>query len=180
MTIKKIRNFQIFSTIFTFIVGTLLHFTFELSGLNPKFAIFSAINESTWEHLKLLYFPMLLSTIFGIILFKNRIPNFLCSKTIGILTSIIFEIIFFYTYTGILGNNITIIDISLFFVSTILGEFVAYILIVNKFKCNNKLALLILFFIFMLFIIFTFNPPKIGLFKDPITKIYGIHTLIEK
>ncbi len=54
---NKIRNYQIFSVIFTFILGTLLHFTYELSGGNLVVASFSAINESVWEHLKLLYFP---------------------------------------------------------------------------------------------------------------------------
>ena len=174
MTIKKVRNFQIFSTIFTFIVGTLLHFTFELSGSNLKFAIFSAINESTWEHLKLLYFPMLLSTIFGIILFKNRIPNFLCSKTIGLLTSMCFTIIFFYTYTGVLGNNIAFIDISSFFIATLLGEYVGYKLILSKFNCNNKVSIIVLLALFISFLVFTYFTPNIGIFKDPITGQYGI------
>ena len=58
---RKIRNYQIFSVIFTFILGTLLHFTYQLSGRNEIVGLFSAVNESVWEHLKLLYFPMLLT-----------------------------------------------------------------------------------------------------------------------
>ena len=56
MNKKKIRDYQIFSVIFVFILGTLLHFTYKLSGENGVVAIFSTVNESTWEHLKLLYF----------------------------------------------------------------------------------------------------------------------------
>ncbi len=123
---NKIRNYQIFSAIFTFILGTLLHFTYKLSGENIIVASFSAINESVWEHLKLLYFPMLLTLIIGYCYIGKNAPNFLCSKTIGIITSMLFTIIFFYTYSGILGKNIAIVDISLFFVATILGEYVAY------------------------------------------------------
>ena len=66
MDIKKIRNFQIFSIVLAFVLGTLLHFTYKLSGENKIVAVFSSINESVWEHLKLLYFPMLLSTIIGL------------------------------------------------------------------------------------------------------------------
>lgn len=171
---NKIRNYQIFSVIFTFILGTLLHFAYELSGENIIVASFSAINESVWEHLKLLYFPMLLTLIIGYFYIGKNAPNFLCSKTIGIITSMLFTIIFFYTYSGILGKNIAIVDISLFFVATILGEYVAYKLMNSMLKCNNKVAILVLILIGICFIIFTYSTPKIGIFKDPITEQYGI------
>lgn len=85
-----------------------------------------------------------------------------------------FTVIFFYTYTGILGKSISVIDIGSFFIATFLGEFVSYILIVNKFKCNNIVAITVLIIIFISFIIFTYNTPNIGIFKDPLTGQYGI------
>ena len=173
MNKNKIRNYQIFSTIFTFILGSFLHFTYALSGNNPVVAIFSSINESVWEHLKLLFFPMLLTTIIGCFYIGKEEPNFLCSKTIGILVSMVFMVIFFYTYTGILGKNIPAIDIASFFIATIVGEFVSYVLIVNKFKCNNVIAIITLILIFTCFIIFTYFTPNIGIFKDPVTGRYG-------
>ena len=174
MNKKKIRNYQIFSVIFTFIFGTLLHFTYKLSGENGLVAIFSTVNESTWEHLKLLYFPMLLTIIIGYFFLGKDISNFLCSKTIGILVAMTFTVIFFYTYTGILGRNIPTIDIISFFVAGMLGEFIAYVLMVNKFKCNNLIAIITLTTIFFSFIYFTYFPFKIGLFKDPVTGEYGM------
>ena len=175
MNIKKIRNYQIISTIFTFVLGALLHFTYDLSGQNKAVALFSAVNESTWEHLKLLFFPMLITTIIGNIYFNKKNPNFLCSKTIGILVATCFTVIFFYTYRGVLGINIDIVNILLFFVATVVGEVVAYLLIINRFKCNNTISIIILIILFTCFIIFTFNTPKIGLFKDPVTGEYGIN-----
>ena len=65
MNKNKIKKIQIFSIIFTFILGTLLHFTYKLSGNNQLVGVFSAVNESTWEHLKLVFFPMLLTIIIG-------------------------------------------------------------------------------------------------------------------
>lgn len=170
----KIRNYQIFSILFTFILGTLLHFTYEFLGKNIFVASFSAVNESVWEHLKLLFFPMLLTTIIGYFYIGKNVPNFLCSKTIGIITSMLFTIIFFYTYSGIIGKNISIIDISLFFVATLLGEYVAYKLMNSNFKCNLKIAIIVLSILGICFIIFTYSTPKIGIFKDPITEQYGI------
>ena len=174
MSKTKIRNYQIFSIIFTFILGTLLHFTYDLSGQNAFVGLFSAVNESTWEHLKLLFFPMLLTTIIGYFYLDKKVKNFICSKTIGIIISMLFTVIFFYTYTGILGKNIAIIDIASFFIATILGEFITYILIINNFKCNNKTAIIVLVILLICFIVFTFYAPKIGLFKDPITNKFGI------
>ena len=141
---NQLRNYQILSVIFTFFLGTLLHFTFELTGRSPIIASFSAINESVWEHLKLLFFPMLITIFIGYLYIGKDIPNFICSKTTGILISMAFTVIFFYTYSGILGTNKAIIDISSFFIAAILGEYVSYKLIKNFFGCNNKIAIIIL------------------------------------
>ena len=120
MNKTKILRFQIFSIIFACILGTILHFTFNLSNENLFVASFSAVNESTWEHLKILFFPMLITTIIGTFYFKEKYPNFLYAKTIGILTAIAFTVIFFYTYSGILGTNYDVINIISFYVAIIL------------------------------------------------------------
>ena len=122
----SILTFEIISIIFAIIAGTLLHFTYKWSGQNLLIGSFSAVNESTWEHLKLLFFPMLITTIFGYFYIGKDICNFLCAKTIGVITAILFTIIFFYTYTGILGTNYVILNILTFIFSIILGEYVIY------------------------------------------------------
>ena len=176
----KIKKYQIFSTIFVCILGTLLHFTYKFFGRNIFIASFSAVNESVWEHLKLLFFPMLITTIIGYFYIGKNEPNFLCSKTLGILTAMSFIIIFFYTYTGIIGKSIIFIDITSFFVAVILGEYLSYRLITSNFMCNNIIAISILIIILICFIVFTFFTPNIGIFKDPVTNEYGIIKNIEK
>ena len=133
---NKILKFTIFSGIFVMILGTLLHFTYEWSGNNTFVASFSAVNESTWEHLKLLFFPMFLTTILGYFYFRKISSNFLCAQLLGILTAILFTITFFYTYTGIVGTNFAFVNISIFFVAVVLGELVSYKILVSDFKCN--------------------------------------------
>ena len=112
---KKIIRFQIFSVIFTWILGTILHFLYEWSGDNKIIASFSAVNESTWEHLKLVFFPMLITTIVGFLVIGKDNKKFWCAKTIGIILAMSFIIVFFYTYTGIIGTNFAILDIGSFF-----------------------------------------------------------------
>lgn len=174
---KKILRFQIFSVIFAWILGTILHFLYEWSGDNKIIASFSAVNESTWEHLKLVFFPMLITTIIGFWIIGKDNKKFWCAKTIGIILAMSFIIVFFYTYTGIIGTNFAILDIGSFFVAVILGEYAAYKIMTNeeyKLKCNKKIAVIGLICILLCFIIFTYLPPHIGLFKDPISNGYGI------
>lgn len=170
----KISKFHVFSIVFSIILGTILHFTYPYSGSNTLVGLFSAINESTWEHLKLVFFPMFITTNIGYYFFKNSVPNFFCSRAIGILVAISFIVVFFFTYTGILGSNFAILDISSFIFAIILGEYVSFKKIINKKSCNKRILGLIIGFLFIAFIIFTFIPPKINLFKDPISHTYGI------
>ena len=165
---------EVINTIFILIWGAILHFTYDFTNSNPIVGIFSAVNESTWEHLKLVYFPMIISIIIGNLYTNGRVPNYICAKTKAIILAMSFVVVFFYTYTGIIGKNFAFLDIGSFFVAVILGQLYAYKLIKKESRCNNTLAIAILIIIFICFFIFTFNPPRIKIFMDPITGKYGI------
>ena len=174
MNYIKIYKFYIFSIIFTLILGTILHFAFQWSNSNLFVASFSAVNESTWEHLKLVYYPMIITIIIGYFYLENDGKRYLCSKTIGIISAMIFIIIFFYTYTGIIGTNYSFFNIAIFVLAVIFGEYVTYLIMKSKYICNLKISILILLAFLFCFILFTYFPPKLNLFKDPITNSYGI------
>ena len=176
---KSIIKFEIFSIIFIFILGIILHFTYTLSNNNPLIGIFSSVNESTWEHLKLLFYPYIIIIIIGTIYFKDSYPNYLCIKTKGLIISLLFIIIFYYTYTGILGHDITFLNISSFLIAIIIEEYHTYKQINTNKSCPKIIPITILLSLFIIFLIFTFNPPKINIFKDPQTKTYGISKTIQ-
>ena len=171
---SSILKFEIISTIFIMIVGTLLHFTFGWSNNNLLVGTFSAVNESTWEHLKLLFFPMLISTIIGFSYKGKVIPNYLCAKVLGIISAMFFVVIFFYTYVGIIGTNFAIVDIGSFFIAVALGQYVSYLKMQSESSCNNIIPIIILLVLCLCFFIFTFFPLYIALFEDPITGLFGI------
>lgn len=118
---------------------------------------------------------MLISAIIGSIINKDIFPNYLCSKTYGILAAIIFTVVFFYTYTGILGTHITLIDILLFFVSAIVAEIITVKKLIFSSSCKKSISFIILILLLISFITYTYFTPKIGLFEDPATKTYGIY-----
>ncbi len=178
MTKFKLKTYLICSSIFSIILGTILHFSFDWFNNSIIVGAFSAINESTWEHMKIAFYPMFISTILGFFLYNKTYPNFLCSKTIGLLLGLTFIPTFFYTYTGIIGKNYAVLDISIFIIAIILNEFVGYKLIHQKYECNNKLFCVILVLLLLCFIIFTYLTPKINIFRDPIDGNYGISILL--
>lgn len=165
---EKIKRFHVISFLLVSILGTLLHFTYEWSGENTFVGFFSAVNESTWEHLKLIFFPMLLTTVIGYFYIGKENENYICGRVKGILAGIIFIISFFYTYTGVLGENIAIIDIASFFIGVIIAELVSYNIInLKDYNCNKNISGLSLILLLICFIIFTYNAPNLGIFKDP-------------
>ena len=163
---NSILIFEIISTIFVMVLGTLLHFTYKWSNNNMLVGIFSPINESIWEHLKLMFFPMLITIIIGYLYKGKDIDNYLSSKVIGTIVMLSFTIVFYYTYSGILGTNYVGVDVSIFFIAVALGQYVSYKLMKTKFHGNNITATIILLVLLLCFVIFTFFPPNIALFKD--------------
>ena len=177
MNKKRILYWQIGSVIFTWIIGSLLHFTYEWSGENNIVAIFSAVNESTWEHLKLSFFPMFLFGLVEALFIYKDANNYIEAKMIALFSSILLITSIFYTYTGILGTHFAIIDILVFYTSVLLSEFIAYKIMTNKKEStilSKTLSGIIILFLLICFLTFTFKTPKVQLFEDPISKEYGI------
>ena len=164
---------EILNTIFILILGTLLHFTFKWSNNNLLVGTFSSVNESTWEHLKLLFFPTIITALVGHLYLKIS-PNYLCIKIKGIIISFLFTIVVFYTYTGILGTNFAFLNIGIFIIAVILSQYYTYKKILANTSCNNFISSIVLIILCLCFIIFTFFPPPIGLFQDPVTCMFGI------
>lgn len=174
---KSISLWQLAGFVFTGIAGTLLHFLYEWTGENRIAALFSGVNESTWEHMKLLFFPLLIFAIIESRYIGKEYNNFWCVKLIGILLGLSVIPVLYYTYTGIFGKNADWFNITIFFIATAVS-YIAERGLLKKEKnfCPfETLAKIILLLIAVLFFVFTFAPPQIPLFKDPITKLYGIN-----
>lgn len=170
----SLKLFEVISTIFIIGIGIFLHFLYEWSNNNTIVSIFSAVNESTWEHLKILFFPMLITILIGNYYYKD-VDNYLCSKTKGVLVSLLFIVVFFYTYSGILGTNFASINILIFILAAIIGEVYSYKKINNNIECSKLISIIVLILLTFSFITFTFKPPHLGVFKDPVDNTYGVY-----
>ena len=61
---RSIGLWQLMGFAVTSLFGTILHFLYDWLSESKWAAPFSGVNESTWEHMKLLYWPLLLFAIF--------------------------------------------------------------------------------------------------------------------
>ena len=172
---RSIELWQLVGFAVTSLGGTLLHFSYEWLGKRAWIAPFSGVNESTWEHMKLLFWPMLLFAVVQCYFFKDR-TNFWCIKLRGIALGLVMIPVIFYTYNGVIGRSPDWINIAIFF----LCAAIAYIYETRQFRkgamsCKHPiLAFILLCVIALLFVIFTFWTPTLGIFKDPLTGTYGI------
>lgn len=158
----------------TAIGGTLLHFVYDWTNESVLIAPFSGVNESTWEHMKLLYFPMLIVALIQNRLFKEY-SHFWCVKLVGIIVGLVLIPVLFYTYNGAFGPSPDWLNISIFFIAAAAAFFTETRLLKRApMRYCPRLAVAAVCLIGVLFILFTFVPPKIPLFCDPLTGTYGL------
>lgn len=162
---KGIKTYITAGIIFVAVLGTFLHFAYSFSGNNFFVALFSPVNESIWEHTKLIFFPMLLYSIYLNKKLKNEYPCISSAMLSGSLSGILLIIVLFYTYSGIIGYHIAFVDISIFYISVIISFYVAYRLTLScKSENFNTFLQTLTVIMVCLYIFFTFSPPDIPLF----------------
>jgi membrane-bound acyltransferase YfiQ involved in biofilm formation len=162
--------------LFTGIFGTLLHFIFDWSNGNRFAALFSGVNESVWEHMKLLFFPMFLVAVLENCFLGKKYENFMTVKLRGIILGSVLIPMIYYTYIDALGVSADWFNISIFFIANAAGYIYESKLIIKDKKTllSSTASIVILFILAGVYFVFTFYPPHIPLFQDPVTGIYGI------
>lgn len=172
---KSISHWQVAGFLFTSTFGTFLHFLFDLSGQSVIAALFSAVNESIWEHMKLIYWPMVLFALIESRFWEKKYKHFWCIKLVGILLGLILIPIIYYTYTGILGTSADWFNITIFFIAAGATYWGETLLFQKEYTCrlHSRTAFLMISLIGVVFIVLTFLPPHIPFFLDPITGTYG-------
>ena len=97
--------------------GTILHFLYDWTGGNILVTPFSGVNESTWEHMKLLFWPLFLFALIQRSSFRGQ-QNYWCVKLAEILLGLLLIPVLFYTYHGVFGESRDWVNISIFCISS--------------------------------------------------------------
>ena len=159
--------FTIIGIIFVIITGFLAHFLYDWTGNNYVIGHFTPVNESIWEHMKLVFFPMLIYSLFIIFLFRGKYPCITSSLCLGILTGTLLIPFFYYIYTCILGKNIFIVDIAIFIVSVLIAFWLSYKYALScEFHPHTVFLIVLVCILLVCFVVFTYHPPALKLFED--------------
>jgi len=173
---RSVLIWELSGIVFLIVVGSLLHFTFDWSNRLPLVGVFSAVNESVWEHLKLGFWSLILFSLIEYWFIRHGTKNFLLAKGLGVVILQIVILSIFYTYTMFSAEPILAIDISSYILGCVLCQVVSYIIltrVISK-KILNKVGLALILIHAVLLISFTFAPPKLPIFQDSHTLTYGI------
>lgn len=162
------------SIIIISILGTFFHFLYDISKHNKVVGLFAAVNESTWEHIKIALTPTILWSIYdGYIYGRN--PNYFTAKLSSLLILITFIPTIFYLYKYFTNKPIIIVDILIFYIAIILSQFSFYSIIKLQTLgfTINYLSCISIFIVFGFYMVLTLLPIKSFIFKDPITNKFG-------
>ena len=128
----KKRNLKILGTIIAFLLCFPMHFVYDKFP-NWLTSIFFSVNESIWEHMKILFGSIIISGVIQkiiIILKKEKINNICFSNFVAAISSIQIFLILFLPVYAIIGENF-IVTIIIMFITIAIAEFISYI-IMNK------------------------------------------------
>jgi hypothetical protein len=174
---KRLFYWELAGFLLTAAVGAGLHFLYAWSGGNTVAAAFSAVNESVWEHMKLLVVPLFFFTVVQVCFLGTFHPNLLAVRGFATLLGALLIPTLYYTYTGALGLENLWADLVIF----IAADAVVWLLDVRLLRRGSfsagwqqVLGLLLLWGLLFSFVWCTFRPPQLPLWRDPVTGQFGI------
>jgi hypothetical protein len=159
------------------LLGSLLHFVFDWTKHNRFMAIFCAVNESYWEHIKIAIWPVILVQAALFLFGGYQYPAFIPAATIALYSIPISMVGLVFSYKSLTKRNILWVDITVFFVTIAIAQFL-FILVLEQLSPTLPTVIVSIAFLVGLitaFCLFTLRPPKEpDPFIDPINQKYGL------
>jgi hypothetical protein len=174
---KSILRWEIIGIVFIVTFGALLHFMFEWSGYWRPMALIAGVNESTWEHFKIAFWPSFIWALIEFPFIRKQTKNFGIAKAAGFLAMPLVISVLFYGYTIITGQHFLIADIIIFIIAVIIGQWVSMRILDRpsiEISWLRWLALALLAIMVVAYSTLSYYPPKNFLFVHPGGEEYGI------
>jgi hypothetical protein len=168
-------NSAVSGFLFILTTGTLLHFAYGWSGQSKLVALIGAVNESTWEHMKIAAIPAFIWSIVEIPFFRHD-PNFIAARLVAVATMLLAIPLIFYGYQLITRKSILVLDIGLFVASIGLGQWLSALVLKSAPVpfAVTYICFIVLVVLFAACLLLTLMPIRSFLFRDPINGKYGI------
>ena len=170
---KKVKFFGIFVT---FLLSILSHFLYNWFP-NTFFSILFPVNESIWEHMKLIVTPTILFALLEYFIYKRgsiSFNNFWFSYGTSTILGIVIYLIIYLPIYYIFGHNAFIAILLLFIIFVIIEIISYYIMNYRDIKYSLPIGISLIVLTDLLFGYLTYNPIENDLFFDKLEQSYGI------
>ena len=171
------KTINIIGVFFIFLIGFIIHNLYEWFPSNIL-AIFVPVNESVFEHIKMIFTSYMIWILIKRILYKKFNINEPCFLFKEVLITI-FEIPFFLCiFLPIYNNHLENLMLTLFvyFVTIVISAVTGYFIqFKNNYKILNILSLIVIVIIYLIFGYLTFKPPINNFFLDSTNNSYGLN-----
>jgi hypothetical protein len=175
-TKKTLLKWEWIGVAVIFLGGSLLHFVYEWSGSWPPAALVAAVNESTWEHLKMAFWPGFFYALMEYAVLRRGLNNFWLGKFLGLLCMPLVIVMLFYGYKAVLGRSFLPFDLVIFLLAAVTGQMISF-----RFLTSAPLSTAVrgsgvagLGILLAVFSLFTYFPPHLFLFQDTHNLSYGL------
>lgn len=173
---KNLVKYEKIGFVLTSALGTLMHFVYDWSNKAFIVGLFAPVNESPWEHLKLLYFPFILFALWEAHKLEQDKFNVFFGKLIGIMIGMYITLSIYYISMGAFGKSPDWVNIFSFFAGMAIAYTISFFIIHYSIGRGmpNGISFGLIIVIAITFVLLTVYPIKIPLFQDPQNLSYGI------
>jgi hypothetical protein len=177
VTDHKLVRLTIIGAVFMMLAGSALHFVYGWSSQNALVGLFAPVNESIWEHAKLVFLPPLLWYCFTALSpRRGRSYELVGASAVAVWFMPLFQITFYYAYAAVTRGDVFVMDLVDFTLTVVLGQVLFYQL-ATRLHCTRAgrvAAVLSVVALAGIFLVLTVRPPHIPLFMDSRNGTYGI------
>lgn len=162
-----------------FLIGAIFHYLYKLCGESVIVGALAPVNESVWEHNKMIVLPIILWwSIYYIVFHKSRqIPKkkWFTAAMVSLISGLLLIPMIFYFYTGAFHIELTVIDILILFVALVVGHLLGLHIYRHADGVPMWVCMVVFIGVMGIFIVCTFLTPHIAMFWDTAHGGYGIH-----
>lgn len=143
-------------------------------------AIFFPVNESIWEHQKMIFTTILIWGVIEYLIMRRthlNKTNLISSTVISAIANIIIFLIIYMPIYAIWGHNL-LVTLIIYFITIIMAQYISYkiLSIRGNLKLLNIVSIVLIPLIYILFTYFTYYPPNWDLlFYDSYSDKCGIY-----
>lgn len=176
MRTLNLIKLKIISCILIIFFTITLHFTYNTF---PCFftAIFTPVNESIWEHMKLFTTSIILNGLIEYIIIKKsniKINNYMLNLFITSTLIVPLYLIIFIPLYNIFGENM-FLSISLMIICIVISQIFSYYILKSKKRKVEIISTILIIISFITYGYLTYHPIENKIFFDKKHEKYGIN-----